>query len=173
MTISGKRADNRPKFMQMISNSAKGLNNYGNSFTYHFVNWLLKKHRYIGEYFFNGTVKANLKQTKEISNVMTAIKSGIVTKSTKFVLEKLEEEQERLEIFISQKEMKRPIISRKNVETWIMKFAKTELNSHGQRQKIIDVFVNSVYVYGDKMVVFLNYKDWERCVILVSLTVKK
>ena len=29
---------------------------------------------------------------------------------------------------------------------------------------MIDVFVNSVYVYDDKMVIFFNYKDGEKLV---------
>ena len=29
---------------------------------------------------------------------------------------------------------------------------------------MIDIFVNCVYVYEDKMVVFLNYKDGEKCI---------
>lgn len=113
------------------------------------------------------------KNRKEIANVMDAVKKGIVTKSTKATLEKLEEEQERLETAISQEKMKRPIISRERIEEWIMNFAQTDLNSPEQRQKIIDVFVNSVYVYDDKVVVFLNYKDGERCVRLGELDVNK
>ena len=104
---------------------------------------------------------------------MKAIKSGVVTKSTKAALEKLEAEQEKLEIAISQEKMKRPTISRKQIEDWIMKFAKSDLSSPEQKQKIIDVFINSVYVYDDKMVVFLNYKDGERCVRFGELDIKK
>ena len=35
---------------------------------------------------------------------------------------------------------------------------------NSQKQRIIDIFVNSVYVYDDRVVVFVNYKDGERCV---------
>lgn len=279
----------------------KGLNNRGKPFTYHFVNWLLKNRRYIGEYSFNGTInttaippivsfelfekcqirlnenkhksanfrkveekyyltgkifcgycgdtmsgisgtgknkmyryyqcmsskkrrcakkiiqkdfveskalsaamsmfgdkklikkicdtcfalqstdsaelpalKKQLKQVgKEIDNLMKAIKSGVVTKSTKAALEKLEAEQEKLEIAISQEKMKRPTISRKQIEDWIMKFAKSDLSSPKQKQKIINVFINSVYVYDDKMVLFLNYRDGERCVRFDEAVSKK
>ena len=54
-----------------------------------------------------------------------------------------------------------------------MKFAKSDLSNPEQKQQIIDVFINSVYVYDDKMVVFLNYKDGERCVRFGELDVKK
>ena len=45
-----------------------------------------------------------------------------------------------------------------------MKFAKTDLENEEQKQKLINVFVNSVYVYDDKMVIFFNYKDGEKVV---------
>ena len=119
-------------------------------------------------------LKKQLKQVgKEIDNVMKSIKSGVVTKSTKAALEKLEAEQEKLEIAISHEKMKRPTISRKQIEDWIMKFAKSDLSSPEQKQKIIDVFINSVYVYDDKMVVFLNYRDGERCVRFDEAVSKK
>lgn len=106
-----------------------------------------------------------LKKTKkEIDNIMDAVKKGIVTKSTKAALEKLEAEQEKLEIAVSQEKMRRPEISRSDIEAWIMMFAKSDLDNPEHKQKIIDVFVNSVHVYDDKIVVFLNYRDGERCV---------
>ncbi len=110
-------------------------------------------------------LKKRLKENKkEIDNVMKAVKSGVITKSTKAALEKLEQEQEELEAAISLEKIKRPIISREKIEAWIMRFADTDLSNSEQKQKLVDIFVNSVFVYGDKVVVFLNFKDGERCV---------
>ncbi|MCM1062696.1 MAG: recombinase family protein [Eubacterium sp.] len=112
-------------------------------------------------------LKHQLKQVnKEIDNVMNAIKKGIITKSTKSTLEKLEQQQEELERAISIEKIKRPVISKEHIEAWIMRFAKTDLTNAEQKQRLIDVFVNSVHVYKDKMVVFLNYRDGEKCVRL-------
>lgn len=36
--------------------NGKGLKNNGKPFTYHFINWLLKNRRYLGEYVFRDTV---------------------------------------------------------------------------------------------------------------------
>lgn len=109
-------------------------------------------------------LKKQLKQTKkEIDNVMTAVKAGLITKSTKAALEKLEQEQETLEIAIAQEQIERPVISKEQIEFWIMKFIKTDLTNFKQKQRLIDIFVNSVHVYDDKMVVMFNYKDGEKC----------
>lgn len=110
-------------------------------------------------------LKKRLKENKkEIDNVMKAVKAGVITKSTKESLEKLEQEQEELEAAISLEKISRTVISREYIETWIMKFAATDLSNQEQKQKMIDIFVNCVYVYEDKMIVFLNYKDGEKCI---------
>ena len=115
-------------------------------------------------------LKKQLKQNKrEIENIMKSVKAGLVTKSTKAELERLEDEQEHIEIEIAKEQIVRPVISREQIEAWIMNFAKTDLKSEKQKQRLIDIFINSVHVYDDKIIVLLNYKDGERCVRLDTL----
>ena len=115
-------------------------------------------------------LKKQLRQNKkEIYNVMKAIKSGLVTKSTKEELERLEEEQENIEVEIAKEQIIRPIIPREHIEAWIMNFAKTDLKSQEQKQRLIDIFVNSVHVYDDKIVVIFNYKDGEKYIRIDEL----
>ena len=101
---------------------------------------------------------------KEIDNVMNAIKAGIVTKSTKSTLENLEKEQEILEIAIAKEKIERPLISKEQIMFWLNRFAKTDITDMEQKQRLIDVFVNSVYVYDDKMIATFNYKDGDMLV---------
>ena len=100
---------------------------------------------------------------------MNAIKAGIITKTTKKELEKIEREQENIEMLIVQEQIDRPTLSKEQIEAWIMSFAKTNLNSVEQKMKLIDVFVNSIFVYDDKMLVIFNYKNGEKCVSLDEL----
>lgn len=110
-------------------------------------------------------LKKQLKQNqKEIENIMEAIKQGIFTKSTKAELNKLESEQENIQTLIAQEQIERPIISKEQIEAWIMNFAKIDLNNEKQKQRIIDVFINSIHVYDDRLIVFFNYKDGEKCI---------
>ena len=101
---------------------------------------------------------------KEIKNLMNAIKAGIVLKTTKAELEKLESEHEQLETNIAMEKLVKPVIPQEKIQAWLMNFAAADLSDHSQKQRIIDIFVNSVYVYDDRVVVFVNYKDGERCV---------
>lgn len=112
-------------------------------------------------------LRKQLSQNKrEIANIMKAVKAGLVTKSTKAELERLEEEQQRIEAEITREQIARPIISRDFIEAWIMAFAKSNLKNQEQKQRLIDIFVNCVYVYDDKIVVMFNYKDGERAIML-------
>ena len=101
---------------------------------------------------------------KEIKNLMNAIKAGIVLKTTKSELEKLKAEQEQLETNIAMEKLVKPVIPQEKIQAWLMNFAAADLSDKSQKQKIIDIFVNSVYVYDDRVVIFFNYKDGERCV---------
>lgn len=108
-------------------------------------------------------LKKRLKENqKELDNLMNAIKKWIVTKSTKRELEKLEEEQETLEISIAQEKLKSPVIDKEHIRMWISQFAKTDLNSNEQKQELIDIFINSIYVYDDRMLLMFNYKGGEK-----------
>ncbi len=107
-------------------------------------------------------LKKQLKAVKnEIANVMNAIKAGIITKSTKQTLTELEEKQEAIEVALAQEQICRSILSREQIEFWIMQFAKTDFKDEEQKQRLIDIFINSVFVYEDRLVVFLNFKEGE------------
>ena len=92
----------------------------------------------------------------ELDNVMSAIKSGMVTKTTKSTLENLEQEQEKLETAVSLEKLRLPVISNEQIRFWLMMFSETDLSNREQKQRLIDVFVNSVHVYDDKAVVLLK-----------------
>ena len=110
-------------------------------------------------------LRKQLKQNKkEIQNIMKAVKAGLVTKSTKEELERLEEEQENLELEIAREQIKRPVISREKIEEWLLKLAESDFSTTEQKQRLIDIFVNSIYVYDDHIKLFFNYKNGEKTV---------
>ena len=78
-----------------------------------------------------------------------------------------------IEVEIAKEQIIRPIIPREHIEAWIMNFAKTDLKSQEQKQRLIDIFVNSVHVYDDKIVVIFNYKDGEKYIRIDKLKTNK
>ena len=108
------------------------------------------------------------KTESEIQNIMTAIKAGIITKSTKSELERLEIEKENLEITIAKEQIERPQLTKKEIRFWLTKFRDTDLADDTQKRKLIETFANSVYVYDDKAVLLFNDKDGEQLVDLAD-----
>jgi DNA invertase Pin-like site-specific DNA recombinase len=76
---------------------------------------------------------------KEIDNVMTAIKQGIITSTTKETLLKLEQEKDELEISIAKERIERPVLSREQIKFWLCRFSATNLDDTEQKQRLIQV----------------------------------
>ena len=95
---------------------------------------------------------------------MNAVKQGIITPSTKTVLMELEQEKDGLETKIAQEQIKRPVLSKEQIRCWLSQFRKFNRNNEKHKQQIIDVFVNAIYVYDDKILIIFNYKDGEKCI---------
>lgn len=105
-------------------------------------------------------LKAQLKECeKGITNLVNAIQAGILTQSTKERLEQLEEDREKLKTSILQAQLKRPQFSKEEIVSWIERFKYGNIDDPDYRSEVIDTFVNSVYVYDDKVILTYNYKD--------------
>ena len=94
-----------------------------------------------------------------IRNVMKAIQQGIITESTKECLEDLEAQKDSLKASILQLQLERRKFTKEEIIDWISKYKYGNINDLDYRKEIIDTFVNSVYVYDDKLVLTYNYKD--------------
>lgn len=105
-------------------------------------------------------LKKQLAETEcSLQNMLNAIKQGIFTTSTKQCLNELEETKLKLETSILQEEMNRPNLTQEQILFWLHRFRKTDVKDSEQKQRLIDCFVNAVYLYDDKVVLTFNYKD--------------
>lgn len=103
---------------------------------------------------------------RSINNVLNAIEAGIFTASTKRRLEELEERKSQLEISIMEEEFQRPMLTREQIAFFIYRFRKCDVKNQEQRQRLIDSFVNAVYLYDDKCILTFNYKDGTKTITL-------
>ena len=103
------------------------------------------------------------KQLKEvergINNLINAIQQGILTPSTKQRLDELEQQKIDIEISILQEEKQSPILTREQILFWLHKFRGIDTTDRKQRQWLVDCFVNSIYLYDDKIVFTFNFSD--------------
>ena len=42
---------------------------------------------------------------------------------------------------------------------WLMRFRKLDMSLKDQRQALVDTFINSIYLYDDKVLITFNYKE--------------
>ena len=104
-------------------------------------------------------LKEQLRDTeKRLSNLLEAIEQGILTSTTKQRLDELEARRDALKASILEEELQRPTLSREQILFWFEQFREGDVNSPVYQQQIIDNFVNSVYVFEDRVVLNFNFK---------------
>ena len=91
--------------------------------------------------------------------MLNAIQMGVLTPSTKERLEQLESQRENLKIGILQAQMQRPRYTKEQVVSWISRFKYGNADNPEYQRQIIDTFINSIYVYDDRLVFTYNFKD--------------
>ena len=112
-------------------------------------------------------LQAELKEVKRrIDNLVTAIEQGILTPSTKARMEELEQQREALETSILQEQIEKPPITREQILFWFDQFRHGDPADIAFQEKVIDCFVNSIYLFDDRIVVNFNYQEGGRPVSL-------
>ncbi|MBQ7718042.1 MAG: recombinase family protein [Clostridia bacterium] len=96
---------------------------------------------------------------KSIDNMLSAIEQGILTASTKERLEALEERKNELSVQIIKEAMAKPTLTKEQIIFWVERFRKFNTKHLDHRRRLIDSFVNAIYLYDDKMIITFNYKD--------------
>ena len=94
-----------------------------------------------------------------IQNMLNAIQAGILTSSTKERLEQLEETKRELEARIAEEKLAKPKIKEEFIRFWLLRFRKLDMSLKDQRQALVDTFINSIYLYDDKVLITFNYKE--------------
>ncbi len=105
-------------------------------------------------------LRRQLKETEQgIENMVNAIQQGIITASTKERLASLEEQKHHLDQQIMKEQIQNPVLTREQIVFFLDQYKHTDITDETQRQRLIDCFVNAVYVYDDRIVLTFNYKD--------------
>jgi len=115
-------------------------------------------------------IENQLEETeKSINNMLNAIQQGILTSSTKQRLDELEARKVELEICLLQEQIQKPLLTKEQLKFWICKFRDSDITNPKHRQRLVDTFVNSVYIFDDHITITLNYKDGTKTVTLKEI----
>ena len=104
-----------------------------------------------------------------IDNLLNAIQQGIFTKSTKSRLEELEAAKEELEIRIANEKLVKPKLTEEQILFYLHKFRVLDMSKQSHRQRLIDTFINRIYLYDDKLVITFNHKDGAQTITLSDI----
>lgn len=112
-------------------------------------------------------LRQQLSETERaIANLMNAIEQGIITTTTKQRMIELENIKEELELKLIKEEIKHPPLTKEGLIFWLQRFRSMEVTKKEHKQRLIDSFVNAVYVYDDKLVLTFNYNEANTTVTL-------
>ena len=65
--------------------------------------------------------------------------------------------------------MQKPLLTKEQIMFWLHKFKGIDMTKREQRQRLIDTFVNAVYIYDDRVVITFNYKDGSKTVTITEI----
>ncbi|MBO4308593.1 MAG: recombinase family protein [Clostridia bacterium] len=94
-----------------------------------------------------------------IENILNAIQHGIYTESTKDRLTTLEQRRKDLDDQIQVESFRHPKLTHEQLEYWFEHMAQMDIRKREQRQRLVDTFINAIFLYDDKLVITFNYQN--------------
>ena len=97
-----------------------------------------------------------------IDNMLNAMQQGIITPSTKERLENLEKQKNEIAAQIVKEELAKPTLTKEKILFWFDRFRRLNTKRLDHKRRLIDSFVNSVYLYidnGQNSMLFRNRGD--------------
>ena len=104
-----------------------------------------------------------------IDNMLNAIQMGIISAATKQRLEELEQRRRDLSFEIAQEEMAQPTLRKEHVLYWLHQLRELNPKKLEHRRRLINSFVNAIYLYDDYLVFVGNYKDGTKTITFAEL----
>lgn len=112
-------------------------------------------------------LKQRLSETETaLNNLLKAIEQGIITSTTKQRMIELEQTRDEIKLKLIKEEIKKPTITKEGLVLWLKHIQSMSLKTKEHKQRLIDIFVNAVYLYDDKLVITFNYKEASKTVTL-------
>ena len=91
---------------------------------------------------------------------------AIFTPSTKQRIDELEARKEEILVNIQTAELQNPKLTREQMTAWFEQFRHGDPANRDFQKRLIDTFVNAVYVFDDKLVLTYNYQHGTQTISL-------
>ena len=106
---------------------------------------------------------------KRIGNILNSIEEGIANASVKQRLDELEAKKADLEIAFAREKIEQTPLTKEQIVFWISRFKGGDIDDPAYRSSLVDIFVNAIFLYDDKIVITFNWKDGTKTVTFAEL----
>lgn len=104
---------------------------------------------------------------KSIANLIKAIEQGIINEATKKRMDELDEQKSELETALDSAKLKQNLgLKKEHILYFLQQFANMDYTDVECQKRLIKTFVNSVFVYDNKVVLTFNYSGDDRTITL-------
>lgn len=104
-------------------------------------------------------LRSDLRQVeKSLKNMLHAIEMGIITDETRDRMEELSSRKKELTAAIEVAQAQ-PKITEDIILFFLLQFRNKDLKSPAVQRNLLDVFVNAIYLYDDRISICFNYKN--------------
>ncbi len=104
---------------------------------------------------------------KSISNLVRAIEQGIFNEAMKKRMNELDEQKAEIESALASAKLKQDLgLKKEHILYFLHRFANMDYTDVNCQKILIKTFVNSVFVYDDKVVLTFNYSGDDRTITL-------
>ncbi|WP_308589295.1 recombinase family protein [uncultured Oscillibacter sp.] len=111
--------------------------------------------------------KALEETEKATANLIWAMEAGIFNEATKNRMNELDEQKEELKAALSAARLREDLgLKKEHILYFLHRFAEMDCTDEACRKQLIKTFVNSVFVYDDKVVLTFNYSGDDRTITL-------
>lgn len=101
---------------------------------------------------------------RKLKNIVDAIENGVYSDTTKQRLDELESQKKEIESQINDEQLSHPIIPQAQILFTLHNYRTIDTSTKEGKQRLIDGFVNSIYLYDDRFVITFNYKSQAKTV---------
>lgn len=111
--------------------------------------------------------KALLDVEKSIANLVRAIEQGIINESTKNRMDELEEQKDEIKVALAEARLKENLgLNKEHILYFLYQITNMDYTDLECQKRLIKIFLNSVFVYDDKIVLTFNYSEDTRTITL-------
>ena len=117
---------------------------------------------------YTDTLRANLQETeKALGNLLKAIEAGIFTDTTKSRMEELEEQKKQILASLETAKLRTGLeLTKGHILFFLKKFREMDFDDLDCQKRLVQTFINAVFVYDNRVTITFNYSGDGRTITL-------